>query len=63
MTIVFISGIVCGYGLAYTNNVIPILNAVFGWDTASEQTKWDSLYSAIFPLGAGVGATIAGRLV
>jgi MFS family permease len=63
MILVTISGIVCGYGLAYTNNVIAVLNAVFGWETNSQQTINDSLYSAIFPLGAGVGATVAGKLV
>ena len=61
MIIVFISGLSVGYGLAYTNNVLDIINAVFGWDNSA--ALYDSLYSSIFALGAAVGCSSAGKLI
>lgn len=36
MTIIFSSGISVGYGLAYTNNSMPVINAVYGWTEKSQ---------------------------
>ena len=33
MLIVITSGVSVGYGLAYTNNTMPVINAVYGWTT------------------------------
>lgn len=62
MTIIFVSGISCGYGLAYTNNTMPVINAIYGWSDGSEQTKWDSLIGCFFTLGAGIGASTGGKI-
>ena len=63
MTLVTISGIIVGYGLAYTNNAIPVLNAIFGWDTEQEIALNDALISTAFSLGAAVGASTGGYFI
>jgi len=63
MAVIFSSGISCGYGLAYTNNSMPVINAIFGWNTDKQQSKWDSLFGCIFTLGACFGSNIAGRII
>jgi MFS family permease len=63
MMVIFCSGISCGYGLAYTNNTMPVINAIYGWDDDASKYKWDSLIGCIFTLGAGIGATSAGKII
>lgn len=63
MMVIFCSGISCGYGLAYTNNTMPVINAIYGWDDDASRYKWDSLIGCIFTLGAGIGATSAGKII
>lgn len=63
MSIIICIGITCGYGLAYTNNTMPVINAIYNWDTEGKTAGWDSLVGCIFTLGAGIGASFAGKLI
>ena len=63
MCFIFTSGIATGYGLAYTNSALPVINQVFGWTTQNQQTLWDSIVSCTFVLGAGIGASTGGSIV
>jgi hypothetical protein len=63
MLIIFVSGIATGYGLAYTNNSMPVINAVYNWDINGTTVVWDSVVGCMFTLGAGVGCSIAGKIV
>ena len=63
MSVVFVSGISVGYGLAYSNNSMPVINAIYGWDSSKDQAKWDSLYGSVFPLGAGIGCSYSGKFI
>ena len=63
MSVVLVSGISVGYGLAYSNNTMPVINAIYGWETQKEQATWDSLYGSMYALGAGIGCSYSGKFI
>jgi MFS family permease len=63
MTLVSLSGITIGYGLGYTANTLPVINAVFGWESSKEIDLNDSLISSAFSFGAAFGASSGGKLI
>ena len=63
MSVVVASGTAVGYGLAYTNNATPVINAIYNWETDKSKALWDSIYSSIFVLGAGIGCSSGGKII
>jgi MFS family permease len=63
MTLVATAGFIVGYGLSYTNNAIPVINAVFGWNTEDEQNLNDALINTAFSFGAMFGSSNGGRFI
>ena len=63
MLLIALTGTVNGYGLSYTNNTMPVINALYGWDTAQTRTLNDSLIGCAFSFGAGIGASTGGRII
>ena len=63
MMIMVVSGVSSGYGLAYTNNTMPIINSIYGWSSSSATAWYDSLIGSSFALGAAIGANAAGHLI
>mgnify|MGYP003782922685 FL=1 len=63
MFIIALCGTVNGYGLSYTNNTMPVINAIYGWDTKQKTTLNDSLIGCAYSLGAGIGASTGGRII
>ena len=63
MTLVSISGLVVGYSLGYTNNTIPVINAIFGWTTDAQKNLNDSLINTALSFGAAFGASTGGAFI
>lgn len=63
MVLDVLAGIIIGYSLAYVNNAIPVINAIFGWETDAEKALNDALINAGISLGAGIGASVGGKAI
>jgi hypothetical protein len=56
IALVAFSGITMGYGLAYTNNTTPVINAVLGWTSDQEINLNDAIINSAFSFGAAFGS-------
>jgi MFS family permease len=63
MSLAIMMGMAGGYGLGYVNNSWDVINALYGWETTSQKSLWDSLVGSVFSLGAGIGCSVAGKVM